>query len=191
MGALSHIVLSWPTPVPAFFSGAGDAATAAPATSASPAKSWIQIARTGNFVSQRYGKFSIALGDLTQMLTNFRTITPKSPTRLPIDYDHLSMDPQKPGDGIAAGWISDLQLRAEGNELWGLVEWTPDAARAIKNRMYQFVSPSFVKDYVWKDGRKIGTTLLAAAITNHPFLEGMAAVTLSEGLGDLAASISL
>ena len=188
MGALQHVVLSWPTPVPAFFSGAGDAASATP-TSANPSKSWIQIARTGNFVSQRYGKFSIAMGDLTQMLTNFRTITPKSPTRLPIDYDHLSMDPQKPGDGIAAGWISDLQLRAEGNELWGLVEWTSDAARAIKNKLYQFVSPSFVKDYVYKDGNVIGTTLLAAAITNHPFLEGMAALTLSGGLRELATLI--
>jgi hypothetical protein len=36
-----------------------------------------------------------------------------------------------------------------------------------------------VKDYKHKDGRKLGTTLLAAAITNHPFLEGMAALHLS------------
>ena len=40
------------------------------------------------------------------------------------------------------------------------------------------MSPSFVKDHVHKDGKKIGTTLLAAAITNHPFLEGMRAITL-------------
>ena len=37
------------------------------------------------------------------MLHNFTEVTPKAPTELPIDYDHLSMDPQKPGDGIAAG----------------------------------------------------------------------------------------
>src|SRR5690606_25528721 len=39
-----------------------------------------------------------------------------------------------------------------------------------------------------KDGRKIGTTLLAAAITNHPFLEGMQALTLYSfgAMGDLA-----
>jgi len=180
--ALSHVVLSWPTPV-----GAIVAAGAQPMGEAKqgPPQSWIQIAKCGNFVSQRYGKFSITTSDLTQMLNNFKTITPKAPTKLPIDYDHLSMDPQRPGDGQAAGWISDLQLRNAGDTLWGLVEWTPDAAQAIKSRQYQFVSPSFVKDYVYKDGNVIGTTLLAAAITNHPFLEGMAALTLSGGLREL------
>jgi hypothetical protein len=58
----------------------------------------------------------------------------------------------------------------------------------IENRAYRFVSPSFVKDHTHKDGRKIGTTLLAAAITNHPFLEGMSALTLYSfsAMGDLA-----
>ena len=68
-------------------------------------RSWIQVAKTGEFVSNRYGKFSITKDDLKQMLHNFTEVTPKAPTELPIDYDHLSMDPQKPGDGIAAGWI--------------------------------------------------------------------------------------
>lgn len=182
--ALQHVVMSWPTPVGAMFADPPQASLPD-----GPSKSWIQIARTGNFVSQRYGKFSITTADLTQMLSNFKTVTPKAPTRLPIDYDHLSMDPQRPGDGVAAGWISDLELRADGNELWGLVEWTPDAAKAIKARQYQFVSPSFVKDYVYKDGNVIGTTLLAAAITNHPFLEGMAALTLSGGMRELTSLI--
>jgi hypothetical protein len=88
------------------------------------------------------------------------------------------MDPQKPGDGISAGWITELALRENGEQLWGLVEWTDRAAGYIENKEYQFVSPSFVRDHTHKDGRKIGTTLLAAAITNHPFLEGMQALTL-------------
>jgi phage I-like protein len=173
--SLSRVVLSYPTAI----SLADDTSGGHPA-------SWMQVARTGNFVSQRYGKFSITRADLAQMLNNFKTITPVAPTMLPVDYDHLSMDPKKPGDGMAAGWMKDLVLRDDGDTLWGLVEWTPDAATAISKRQYQFVSPSFVKDYVWKDGREIGTTLLAAAITNHPFLEGMAALTLSSGLQDLA-----
>jgi hypothetical protein len=89
------------------------------------------------------------------------------------------MDPKQPGDGKAAGWLKRVELRAEGDELWGEVEFTREAADLIENRAYRFVSPSFVKDYTHKDGRKIGTTLLAAAITNHPFLEGMTALTLA------------
>ena len=150
-------------------------------------KSWIQVATTGTFHSSRYGKFSITKEDLAQMLHNFMHVTPKAPTQLPVDYDHLSMDPKKPGDGKAAGWFEDLELRSEGDELWGNVRWTEVAAEAIANSEYRFVSPTFIKDFVHKTGQKIGTTLLAAAITNHPFLEGMAALTLSTNLGDVAA----
>lgn len=153
--------------------------------------SWIQVAKTGTFFSQRYGTFSITSDDLRQMLHNFTHITPIAPTQLPVDYDHLSMDPKKPGDGKAAGWFvtGRMELREHDTELWAEVAWTPEAAEAITNGEYRFVSPSFVRDYVWKNGTNIGTTLVAAAITNHPFLEGMAAVTLSSHLGDVAVPI--
>jgi hypothetical protein len=168
MSTLQRVILTYPTVV-----------KLTDTTDATTPRSWIQLARTGSFVSKRYGKFSIAREDLAQMLSNFTTITPKAPTLLPVDWDHLSMqDPKQPGDGAAAGWMKKLELRDSGDTLWAEVEWTPKAAEAIKNREYQFVSPSFVKDHQHKDGRKIGTTLLAAAITNHPFLEGMQALTL-------------
>ena len=149
-------------------------------------KSWIQVAKTGTFHSSRYGKFSITKEDLSQMLHNFTHVTPQAPTEIPVDYDHLSMDPKQPGDGKAAGWFEGLELREDGDELWGEIRWTEPAATAIANSEYRFVSPTFVKDYVYKSGQKIGTTLLAAAITNHPFLEGMAALTLSSDLGSVA-----
>ncbi len=175
---LNHVLLSFPSVIEL-------AARTSPET---PPRSWVQLARVGSFTSNRYGKFSITKDDLSTMLHNFDNVTPKSPTELPIDYDHLSMDPKKPGDGVAAGWMKKLELREEGTELWAQVEWTPDGAERIEKKEYRFVSPSFVKDHVHKDGKKIGTTLIAAAITNHPFLEGMKALTLYSfsALGDLA-----
>jgi len=174
---MNKVILSWPSLI-----------QLAEATAGSASRSWIQLARTGSFVSNRYGKFSITREDLTTMLSNFNDITPKAPTELPIDYDHLSMDPKKPGDGMAAGWMKKLELRGDGEELWAEVEWTPDGAARIAKKEYRFVSPSFVKDHTHKDGKKIGTTLLAAAITNHPFLEGMKALTLYNfsAMGDVA-----
>lgn len=176
---LNRVILSLPSLV--------SLATTKADTADAP-RSWIQLAKTGTFHSSRYGRFSITRDDLAQMLHNFRNVTPAAPTELPIDYDHLSMDPKRPGDGKAAGWLKNVELRAEGEELWGEVEWTPEAADLIQNRAYRFVSPSFVKDHTHKDGRKIGTTLLAAAITNHPFLESMQALTLYSfsAMGDLA-----
>ena len=165
--SLERVILNWPTAL--------DLTEEAGA----PPRSVIQVAKTGSFVSKRYGKFSITREDLAQMLHNFAHVTPKAPTLLPVDWDHLSMEaPRLPGDGAAAGWMKRLELRDGGDTLWAEVEWTPKGAEAIKNREYQFVSPSFVKDHTHKDGTKIGTTLLAAAITNHPFLEGMQALTL-------------
>jgi phage I-like protein len=151
-------------------------------------KRWIQIAKTGTFFSHKYGKFSITKDDLQQMLTNFLSVTPIAPTQLPVDYDHLSMDPKHPGDGKAAGWFvsGSMELRSEGHELWAEVEFTDDGLSAVQKKEYRFISPSFIKDYVWKNGKNIGTTLVAAAITNHPFLEGMAAITMSMDLGDVA-----
>lgn len=174
--SLNKVLLSWPTVI-----------SLEKETTGKPRRSWIQLAKTGNFVSTRYGKFSITKQDLSMMFTNFNDVTPKAPTELPIDYDHLSMDPKKPGDGIAAGWMKKLELREDGQELWAEIEWTPDGAERIQNQEYRFVSPSFVKDHTHKDGKKIGTTLLAAAITNHPFLEGMKALTLYNfsTIGDL------
>ena len=64
--------------------------------------------------------------------------------------------------GSRPGWLKKLQLRGDGEELWAEVEWTPEGADRIANQEYRFVSPSFVKDHVHKDGTKIGTTLLAA-----------------------------
>jgi Mu-like prophage I protein len=165
--------------------------SAAEAASDTPRK-WIQVAKTGEFFSSRYGKFEISRTDLATMLSNFRTITPQAPTQLPLDYDHLGMDPKNPGDGKAAGWFSgQMELRADGNELWAEVEFTPKAAEHVRDKEYRYISPSFVKNYVWKNGKNIGTTLLAAAITNMPFLEGMAAITLSNNLGELAVPMTL
>jgi hypothetical protein len=175
---LTRVILSWPTLLSAPATASGSTAP----------RSWIQIARTGSFTSNRYGQFSITRDDLAQMLHNFNNVTPKAPTELPIDYDHLSMDPKRPGDGIAAGWMKKLELRNNGDELWAEAEWTEDGADRIRKREYRFISPSFVKDHVHKDGRKIGTTLIASALTCHPFLEGMSALTLYSfsAMGDLA-----
>lgn len=148
---------------------------------------WFQLAKTGTFFSPVYGKITISPQDLGTMYTNFKTKTPLPPTQLPIDYDHLSDEPQKPEDGKAAGWVEDLMIRDDGQTLWCRPKWTRRAAEMIANGEYRFVSPFFLTDYLDKQsGKKIGPTLKAVAITNRPFLEGMQpipapAIAASEG----------
>lgn len=164
----------------------------ADAVADAPRTSWIQLFKTGKFWDERYGNFSITAADLAQMLENFKTVTPQAPTRLPIDYNHGTSRPVSAEAGKAAGWITDLALRAAGDQLWARVEWTDNAAEMIVAKEYQFVSPTFAYDYTHSNGDEIGTTLLAAAICNRPVLEGMEPLSLSQalqvGVAHLAAS---
>lgn len=133
-----------------------------------------QVAKTGKFFSPVYGEITIAPQDLANMYRNFKTLTPLPPTQLPIDYDHLSDEPQKPEDGKAAGWVEDLEIRDGGNTLWCTPKWTKRGAQLIAQGEYRWCSPYFLTDYLDKaSGKKVGPTLKAIAITNRPFLEGM------------------
>jgi phage I-like protein len=57
---------------------------------------------------------------------------------LPIDYDHRTYVAD---DSRAAGWIRDLQIRAQ--TLWARVDWTPAAKAAIARKEFRFISPVF------------------------------------------------
>lgn len=143
---------------------------------ADAAASWAQVLRVGKFTHAAYGEFEVTTDDLANIVRNFKDgVRPKPPTRLVVDYNH--------GDdsGRAAGWITDLELRNSDTELWAQVEWTEEAAEAIRTRQFQFTSAEIAFAYQDKEsGEDRGPTLLAMAITNRPFVEGMAPLALSE-----------
>ncbi len=144
--------------------------------------SWMQVAVVGQYEHGDYGKFSITADDLRQMLDNFTSGTyPVPPTELCIDYDHLSLRPPAAGDGKAAGWVKQLQLRENDQELWARVEWTETGHRSVSSHEYRFVSPVFDKHFTSHTGDEIGCTFLGAAITNLPFLQGMAPIAARAG----------
>lgn len=142
---------------------------------ADSSQSWAQVLRTGRFVHPAYGEFEVTPESLQNMAANFvNGVRPIPPTRLVVDYNHGDQN------GRAAGWISAVEVR-NGTELWAQVEWTDEAANAIRRREYQFTSAEFAWAYQDKgDGTDRGPTLLAMAITNRPFVEGLAPLALSE-----------
>lgn len=149
-----------------------------------PATTWIQVLRTGSFWSARYKDFAVTKATLAKMVENFQTITPKAPTELPLDYNHGTNYAETVDQGKAAGWIKNLELRANGTELWAQVELTAEAADLVRGKEYRYVSATFEFDHVHTDGehrkKAIGPTLMSAALTNTPFVEGMAPVTLAK-----------
>ncbi|HCG2926669.1 TPA: phage protease [Escherichia coli] len=86
-----------------------------------------------------------------------------------IDYEHQTLRSAKNGlPAPASGWFGKLEWR-EGEGLFAVdVEWTDAAAAAIEAGEYRFISPVFLYD---ADGRV--TTLINAALTNTPALDGM------------------
>lgn len=147
----------------------------------------IQVLRTGTFHHPTYGKFTITEDSLATMVKNFNEVYPKPPTELVVDYDHLSVDNKEIWQGKAAGWFKNLTQ--EGDALFAFVEWTEEAAEAIKQKLFRFVSPQFTLNYADSEtGKKIGPTILSAALTNRPFLGGMQPVVLSKGMSAVLCS---
>ncbi|MGH9377168.1 MAG: phage protease [Terriglobia bacterium] len=141
----------------------------------------ITVAVTGSWIKTDR-PFSITLSDLEDMAHNFEK---RENDMVVIDYEHASEMPEiaKGGPVPAAGWIHSLRLSGNSfDKLNALVEWTPDAAEMIHGGEYRFFSPAID----WgatdkKNGEPQGATLTSGALTNHPFLEELPPIMLSDG----------
>lgn len=119
------------------------------------------------------GTFTVNEKVIKQFILNFD----RNPNDAVIDYEHRSlMGVESP----AAGWIKKLVNKGD-NGLWAIVEWTKKGAEYIKNREYRYLSPAFtLKGKNKVTGDKIGASLLSAAVTNTPYLEGMQPLFLKD-----------
>lgn len=148
---------------------------------------WNQIAKRGAFRGHPQGPFVIDERTLSEIVSNFNSTANKD---VAIDYEHASEQPPTSGSipaigAPATGHIRKLEVR--NGELWGLVEWGTQARQQIREGAYRFLSPAIrfnSKDRV--SGERIGAVLSSAALTNKPFLDGMAPLAASDvgGEGD-------
>lgn len=126
------------------------------------APEWVQLLPLGT-ITPRDGRAAWHLDAPAEVIAT--SLAASRGLDLPIDYDHqidLAAVPGVGGTARAAGWIKQLEARADG--IWGRVEWTPAAAQAIAAKEYRFISPVF--DFT-KDDRRI-IRLRHAALTNNP-----------------------
>lgn len=147
----------------------------------------IPICIAGTWVKGDH-KFSITSKDIDSMIDNFEQ---RANGQTVIDYEHASEMPEmaKGGPIPAAGWmhglrkrkISDPRSKELVDALSALVEFTPKAEEMLGNGEYRFFSPAI--DWSKTDkktGKPIGATLTSGALTNHPFLEELPPITLSD-----------
>ncbi len=128
---------------------------------------WIMLVPAGTFSGRTQGPFDA--GDAISMQAIIdRTLERAGSTEIVVDYDHQAVFAAIPGVGgraPAAGWIKEFDVRQDG--IWGRVEWTRAAARAIRHNEYRYISPTFLPH---KDTGKV-LFLHSAALTNTPDLD--------------------
>lgn len=153
---------------------------------------WIQLAKTGDFAGHPAGPFSLNASVFGEIVANFRATQNR---KIPIDFEHASeadaTSGSIPTDGAPAqGWIRDLKI--DGGNLWGLVEWGTKARDMIRAGGYQFISPAIrfgARDRV--TGKSIGARLTSAGLTNQPFLDGMRPLAAKDAAGAAPIAVTL
>lgn len=141
--------------------GAHVVALQAVSVPAATGQQWVQLLPAGSFEGAD-GRGPYVLEDAAAVVAASMPDAGRG-RHLPIDYDHaIDFAAPRGEPARAAGWIEELQPRADG--IWGLVSWTPPGLDALKNREYRFISPVF--EHEREGGRVI--RLLRAALTNNP-----------------------
>lgn len=133
---------------------------------------WINLAILGKWKGHGTGEFEFTPATFASLLKNFRA----RKTPVDIDYDHETRRDGSSGPKISAGYISRLETRANGEELWALCRLTQKAAEIVANEEIRGCSP--VVAFAATDrvsGKPIGPELLQLALTNNPFLDGLKA----------------
>ncbi|MGH9358549.1 MAG: phage protease [Terriglobia bacterium] len=138
----------------------------------------IAVAVPGSWVKGDH-RFSISKEDLDDMARNFEK---RKNDMIVIDYEHASEQPEvaKGGPVPGAGWIHGLSANGK---LTALVEWTPQAEEMLRTGQYRFFSPAIDWGATDKEtGKPQGATLTSGALTNHPILEELPPIMLSDGV---------
>jgi len=145
-----------------------------------PGAAWTEpmIAFEGEWKGYEGGPFRLDRAMFERIVARYEA----ERAEVPFDYEHQSATGEK---APAAGWIKALRIgtaTVDGREvvaLFATVEWTAAAADHIRKREYRYLSPIILRNAKDpKTGERIGPRLHSVALTNTPFLDGIAPLVL-------------
>ena len=128
----------------------------------------------GSWQGHSNGVQTYGPAECAAMVDYFQRTVAANGHSLVIDYEHQTVDGEtRTGPIPAAGWIWSVELDEKGDPpgIYGMVEWTPTAAQAIRNKEYKYLSPVIAAGH--KDpvtGQPVPIQLWNAALTNTPFM---------------------
>lgn len=155
-----------------------------------PADGWYHLARPGDIPHASSGLVQVVdQAALLSIVNRFKADAADAGDRfagLLVDFDHFSLDTDKPSE--AAGWIMDLQNRADG--LWAQIRWSDTGEAAVTGGRYRFLSP------VWNrsDCEELGDKRIRplritnAAVTNDPNFKGLCPLSNRRNVKNSASS---
>lgn len=146
------------------------------ADSAGEVPCWIHIASIGEYEGHPAGGFAFTEKSFDEIIKNFDA----RQTPLNVDYEHQTFNRGLKGAIDSAGWIVQLELRSDGQELWALTNLLPEAAARVKAKQLRHCSPVVIPESTdKKTGGDIGFELRSLALTNDPFLDGLHPIQLT------------
>jgi 2'-5' RNA ligase/phage I-like protein len=140
---------------------------------------WNQIARLGTFRGHPQGPVEFTAKVFEEIRAN---LAATKNGEVPGDFEHFSERP--PPEAAVTGvpapfWVTDVEIR--GETLWAAFKWVDArAVEMVRTEQYKYVSPAIAFNARSREtGLPIGARLTSVALTNHPFLDGMAPITAS------------
>lgn len=138
-----------------------------------PSDGFYHLAPLGEFPHAKAGVVQVVDAAAVEAMANrFREVAKSDNfAGLLVDFDHFSLDNDKSSE--AAGWITEVQNRADG--LWGKIRWSDVGEAAVKGGRYRFISPVWAREDCEEigNGRVRPARLMNAAVTNDPNLKGI------------------
>jgi phage I-like protein len=159
---------------------------ALPVLPAGEVPEWVMVARVGRWEGHPVGLEHVTPAHLRSALDYFERHYRAHGAELPVDYHHASV---LAASGLvdkapAAGWIRQMDLRADDTQLWARVLWTAEAAQAIAARQFRCLSPVLrfgAPDRV--TAQPVAMLVHSVALTNTPFLTELPALNESACAG--------
>jgi phage I-like protein len=154
-----------------------------------PASDWYLVAVVGQWAGHPRGPFGLTPDHLRSMAAQFGRDYAANRAQLLVDWEHQSL--AAGARAPAAGWIDQVELRANDYQLWSHIGWNEDARQEIAAGHYRYLSPVYLLGGM---DRLTGETVLAQlggiALTNRPFLTELPAVVNRSDLAGLGLLIA-
>jgi len=126
----------------------------------------VPLAILGRWRHSSYGKVEFTQQDFDYIKEGFeKDVLGHTPyiTLGHLDEEHHSTDSHRKRGNL-------LSINQEGDVLYGVFDVKPKVYNWVADGDYEYVSGEFIRGFLDKEGKEVGTVLLRVALTNSPFL---------------------